>query len=113
MPSLNNLNQQRELEASNPESEERQKLEEQLQEAVAAENFFETATGKLFTKLATEEVNRILKEITSDKFRNDLPGYNNALSDLNAYKKILRKMQVAASPVRKAKLQERLDGEQI
>ena len=109
MPTLNNLNQQRELDASNPESEEVAKLEEQLREAVAAENFFETATGKLFTKLATEEVNRILKDITSDKYREDLPGYNNALADLNAYKKILRKMQVAASPVRKAKLQERLD----
>jgi len=109
MPSLNNLNQQRELEASNPENEEIAKLEEQLREAAAAENFFETATGKLFTQLATEEVNRILKDITSDKYRNDLPGYNNALSDLNAYKKILRKMQVAASPIRKAKLQERLD----
>jgi hypothetical protein len=109
MPSLNNLNQQRELDASNPESEEVAKLEEQLREAVAAENFFETATGKLFTQLVTEEVNRILKDITSDKYREDLPGYNNALSDLNAYKKILRKMQVAASPVRKAKLQERLD----
>lgn len=109
MPSLNNLNQQRELEASNPENEEIAKLEEQLREAAAAENFFETATGKLFTQLATEEVNRILKDITSDKYRQDLPGYNNALSDLNAYKKILRKMQVAASPIRKAKLQERLD----
>lgn len=103
------LNQQREIDASNPESEEVAKLEEQLREAVAAENFFETATGKLFTQLVTEEVNRILKDITSDKYREDLPGYNNALSDLNAYKKILRKMQVAASPVRKAKLQERLD----
>ena len=102
-------NQQREAEAGNPESEEIAILEEQLAEAVAAENFFETASGKLFVKLANKEVNRLVNDITSDKFRDDLSGYNAALSDLKAYKKILRLMQVAGSPVRKAKIQERLD----
>lgn len=102
-------NKQRELEASNPEAQEIEILEEQLREAVAAENFFDTATGKLWVKLATAEINRLVNDVTSDKYRKDPQGYNNALSDLNAYKRMLRKMQVAASPVRKAKLQERLD----
>lgn len=102
-------NKQRELEASNPEAQEIEILEEQLREAVAAENFFDTATGKLWTKLATAEINRLVNDVTSDKYRKDPQGYNNALSDLNAYKRMLRKMQVAGSPVRKAKLQERLD----
>jgi len=102
-------NQQRETEAGNADNEEIARLEQQLAEAVAAENFFETASGKLFTELASKQVNKLLNDITSDKFRDDLAGYNNALSDLKAYKKMLRLMQVAASPQRKAKIQERLD----
>lgn len=102
-------NQQKELEASNPQAEEIAILEDQLREAIAAEEFFNTASGKLWVKIATKEIDRIVKEITSDKYRDDLPGYNNALSDLNAYRKQLRMMQIAGSPVRKAKIQERLD----
>jgi hypothetical protein len=102
-------NQQREQQALNPVSEEVEALTEQLRETAVAEEFFEQATGKLFVKLATTEINAIIKDITSDKYRRDLTGYNNALADLNAYKKMLRKFQVAASPVRKQKLQERLD----
>lgn len=102
-------NQQREREAGNAENEEIARLEEQLAEAVAAEQFFDTASGKLFVKLANMEVNRLLNDITSEKYRDDLAGYNNALSDLKAYKKILRLMQVAGSPIRRAKIQERLD----
>ena len=104
-------NRQRELEASNPETQEIEKLEEQLREAVAAENFFEQASGKLFKELAQKRINLIIKEITSDKYRKDITGYNNALADLNAYKYMLRAMQVAASPQRKAKIQEKLDNE--
>ena len=103
-------NKQRELEASNPQSNEIAVLEEQLAEAVAADNFFETATGKLFQKLATAEITRIVNDVTSDKYRKDLVGYNLAIADLNAYKKLLRKMQVAGSPARMAKIRERLDG---
>lgn len=102
-------NQRREAEASNAENEDVARLEAQLAEAVAAENFFNTASGKLFVELANKQINRILNEITSDKYRDDLPGYNFALSDLKAYKKILRLMQAAASPQRKKLIQERLD----
>jgi prefoldin subunit 5 len=102
-------NQQREQEALNQPSKEVEELEEQLREVALAEQFLESATGKLFVKLATVEINSIVKDITSDKYRRDLTGYNNALADLNAYKKMLRKFQVAASPIRKDKLQERLD----
>lgn len=103
-------NKQRELEASNtPQDEEIERLQEQLREAAAADQFFESATGKLFVELAGKKVNKIIKDITSDKYRKDITGYNNALSELTAYKTLLHEMQVAASPVRKAKLQERLD----
>lgn len=102
-------NQQREAEAGNAENEDIARLEQQLAEAVAAENFFETASGKLFLELANKEINRLLNDITSDKFRSDHEGYNNALADLKAYKKILRLMQVAGSPIRKQKIQERID----
>ena len=101
-------NHQRELEASNPETEEIEKLQDQLREAVAAEAFFDQATGKLFTQLATKKINLIIKEITSDKYRKDITGYNNALADLNAYKYMLKAMQVAGSPQRKAKLRQKL-----
>ena len=104
-------NRQRELEASNPQAAEVEKLEEQLREAVAAENFFEQASGKLFKELAQKKINLIIKDITSDKFRKDITGYNNALADLNAYKYMLKAMQVAGSPQRKAKIQEKLDNE--
>ena len=104
-------NQEREAEASNPEADEIAVLEHQLREAVLASEFFETAVGKLFVEVAQRQINRILKEIVSDKFRKDITGYNNALSDLNAYKKMLRSMQVAASPERIAKLNEKLDNE--
>lgn len=104
-------NRQRELEASNPQAQETEKLEEQLREAVAAENFFEQASGKLFKELAQKKINLIIKDITSDKYRKDITGYNNALADLNAYKHMLRAMQVAASPQRKAKIVEKLDNE--
>ena len=104
-------NQQRELAASNPETEEVERLEDQLREAAAAEQFFEQATGKLFVQLATKKINLIIKDITSDKYRKDITGYNNALADLNAYKHMLKAMQVAASPQRKAKIRQKLGQE--
>jgi len=36
-------------------------------------------------------------------------GYNNALSDLLAYKRILKELQVAAAPEREGKLRAKLD----
>lgn len=93
----------------NQQDQEIARLEEQLREVIAAENFFETGSGKLFQQLASAKINYHLNEITSGKFRKDLVGYNNALSDMNAYKQMLKAMQVAASPLRKQKILERLD----
>lgn len=105
-------NQQREQEALNSqEQQERSLLEEQLNEAIAAAQFPETAPGKLWIKLATQEITRLTREITSEKYRKDHVGYNNALSDLLAYKTILRKMQVAGAPQRREKIEERLEQE--
>jgi hypothetical protein len=91
------------------EERQRLRLELQLNEAATAERFFESATGKLWTEIATFEITQITRDITSEKYRKDPTGYNNALSDLLAYKRILRKMQVAASPERAAKIREKLD----
>lgn len=90
------------------EEEEIAKLEQQLREVAAAESFLESGAGALFVDIANRKINLILKEITSDKYRKDIAGYNNALSELNAYKYILRSMQVAASPIRRKKIKEKL-----
>jgi hypothetical protein len=102
-------NQQRELEASNPETEQREKLLDQLHEVAVAEQFFEQATGKLFTQIATKMVDSYTREMLSNKFDNDHLGYLACKANINAYKGMLRRMQVAAHPLRKAKLEEKLE----
>lgn len=92
-----------------PEEQEVLSLEQQLAEAQSASNFFENPTGQLIVKLINKRVNLSLQKITSDKFEKDHMGYINELSWLNANKKLLRELQVAAHPLRKEKLQERID----
>lgn len=87
------------------------RLEGQLREVATAENFPETDSGRLWLQLATAEINSALKDITSDKYEKDHTGYVKRLADLQAYKKMIRKMQVAASPIRKQKIQEALGQE--
>lgn len=102
-------NQQREQEALNQQTNpELEKLEEELREAIAAESFFEQASGILFAKIANKVINQITKEILSDKFEQSLSGYNNAKAKINAYRDMLKKMQVAASPARREKLEEKI-----
>lgn len=84
-------------------------LQQLLSESVTASRFFEEDTGRLFTELATAEINLAIRDITSDKYDKDHMGYLARKADMNAYKTMLRKMQVAASPQRKAKIKERLD----
>lgn len=84
------------------------KLESQLSEALSAEDFFGSAPGQLIVQLFVKEITRLTREVTSDKFRKDLSGYNTALSDLLAYKNILHRLQLAATPERKAKINEQL-----
>ena len=86
------------------------KLKQQLNEVADAERFFELGTGQLFTQLVTTEVNRAVSDITSDKYDKDHMGYLARKADLNAYKRILHLMQVAAHPKRKAKIEEKLNG---
>jgi hypothetical protein len=85
-----------------------QQLEQQLSECLIARGGLEDDFGRLIVELFTVEITRITRDITSDKYRKDLMGYNNALSDLLAYKKILRKLQVAAHPERERKLREKI-----
>lgn len=80
------------------------KLETQLAEVLAAEKFPETESGRLWMQLATAQINRAVKDITSDKYEKDHMGYLKRLSDLQAYKNMVKAMQIAASPVRKAKI---------
>ena len=86
-------------------------LHQQLSEAITAERFFEQDTGRLFTQLATLEVTRAINDITSDKYDKDHQGFLARKADMNAYKKMLLKMQVAASPIRIAKIKEKLSDE--
>lgn len=83
-------------------------LQQQLSEVVTAERFFEQDTGRLWKDLAVEEINRLVKDISSDKYLKDHAGYVNANIELRVWQKMLRKMQIAGSPIRRAKLQERL-----
>lgn len=85
-----------------------QQLQQQLSETITAQSFFKQDTGRLWEQLATKEINRLIKDITSEKYERDLEGYNLANTELRVWRTMLRKMQVAASPVRRAKLEERL-----
>lgn len=89
--------------------QEIQQLEQQLRQTVAAERFLEFESGRLIVELFTKEITRLVRDITSDKYRKDFAGYNNALSDLRAYQNILKKIQVAGSPQRREKIKERLE----
>lgn len=90
-------------------NKELEHLQTQLREALAAENFFETASGKLLVELFVKNINKLVTDITSDKYRKDLMGYNIALADMTAYKKILRSLQVAANPQRVEKIKEKME----
>ena len=87
-----------------------EKLESQLRETIIAEQFFEQGTGMLWVRLVQEEITNAVRDVTSDKYEKDHMGYLKRLADLQAYKKILTKMQAAASPVRRKKINERLEG---
>lgn len=86
--------------------EEILKLEKQLAEVLAAEEFPKTESGRLWLQLATAEINKALKDITSDKYEKDHMGYLKRLADLQAYKNMVNRMQIAGSPIRKQKIVE-------
>jgi hypothetical protein len=86
------------------------RLEAQLSETLNAEEFFSSGSGQIITQLFVAEITRLTRDVTSDKYRKDLAGYNTALSDLLAYKNILKRLQLAASPERRARIEEQLGG---
>lgn len=90
------------------QEQEIRNLELQLNEAIAAENFFETASGKLASDLATKEIDRLIKDICSDKYLHDHMGYVVAVTQLQARRDWLKRLQLAKSPKRVAKIKERL-----
>jgi len=92
--------------------EELTKLYDQLAEVVAAEKFPETDSGRLWNQIAMAEINKAIADITSDKYEKDHPGYVKRLADLQAYKNIYKRMQLAGSPVRKQKIQDAIGNEQ-
>ena len=85
------------------------RLEQQLREAALAAQFLEQDTGRLWVEFATQEINKIVNDITSDKFLKDHVGYVNALADLRAYKKMINKFRLACAPQRVAKINERIE----
>lgn len=84
-------------------------LHQQLKESIAAEEFFERASGKIVVEILTKEITRLTRLIASDKFLKDHMGYVTAVCELRANQGLLMRLHVAASPARKAKIQERLD----
>lgn len=84
-------------------------LQQQLSEAIVARGGLEDSFGKLLIELYGKHITRLTRDVTSDKYRKDLAGYNIALSDLLAYKTILKELQIAGSPIRETKLREKLD----
>lgn len=90
------------------EERKQAQLQQLLSEAITAERFFEQDTGRLWKQLATTEIDRLVKDITSDKYLKDHTGYVNANIELGVWRKMLRKMQIAASPERVAKIKERM-----
>lgn len=91
------------------DQQEQALLESQLRESVAAEHFFETASGKIIVDILTKEITRLTRLIASDKYLKDHNGYVIAVCELKANQTLLKKLQVAASPIRRGKIQERLD----
>lgn len=85
------------------------RLEAQLNESAAAERFFETASGKLIVEIISREVTRLTRDLVSDKFIKDHTGYINCLAEVRAWQGLLKRLQIAAHPTRRNKLQERLD----
>jgi hypothetical protein len=82
------------------------RLQQQLAEVLAAEEFEKSEAGRLWIQLATAEINKAVADITSNKYDKDHMGYLARKSDLNCYKNMLKRMQLAGSPVRKQKIVE-------
>lgn len=85
------------------------KLSQQLSETITARGGLEDDFGRLLVGLFAKHITRLTRDVTGDKYRKDLTGYNNALSDLHAYQRILKELQLIAHPLREAKLREKLD----
>jgi hypothetical protein len=93
------------------QQEHQELLEAQLKEALAAENFFETASGKLVTEILTKEITKQTRLILGDKFLKDHMGYIVAVSKLQANQNLLKRLQLAASPKRKELIKSHLSEE--
>ena len=89
-------------------------LEARLQEALAAEDFFERASGKLIVELLSYEITKLTNDITSDKYLKDHVGYVNANTELRVARRLLTRHQALANPKTRdsiaAKLEEHEDG---
>lgn len=84
-------------------------IKTQLSETLIARGGLEDDFGRLLVGLFTKHITRLTRDVTSDKYRKDQMGYNNALSDLHAYQRILKELQLAAAPQREARLREKLE----
>jgi hypothetical protein len=85
------------------------KLQSQLSETLIARGGLADDFGRLLTELYTKHITLLTREVTSDKFLKDHVGYVNAVCNLNAYKTILKELQVAGSPLREQKLRQKLE----
>lgn len=86
-------------------------LEAKLKEAITADQFLDSNTGKLWMEVASTEVASAIKDITSDKYEKDHVGYIKRLADLQSYQRIMKKMTQLASPERRKKIKEAIADE--
>ena len=96
----------------NPSLEQEQQiaeLEQQLSEAAVAQGFKDTPYGELAVRLATLQIDKLVKDICSDKYLEDHRGYVNAVARLQARRDWLKSLTGAASHKRVAKIEERLE----
>lgn len=92
----------------NQQEQELNQLRQQLSETLNAEEFFRTPIGELWTRLANLEITKLIRDITSDKYDKDHNGYLNAKAELKVWRAMLGRLMIAGSPMRKAKIEERL-----
>lgn len=97
------------MEQMQPLDKKQARLELELSKSFAAEDFFSKQSGQLVVTLLSDEITRLTRDITSDKFEKDHTGYLKALADLQANRNLLRRLQVYGSKEFRGKVETQLE----
>lgn len=82
-------------------------LEQELSEALEAEQLVNSRSWDVLRRIMQQEINRAINDMCSEKFVSDHEGYLAARATVVAYRRLLRRIEakVASAP----KVQEKLD----